>query len=93
MNNGNQQKTGRDTGDETAPPVSLPKRLVRFFAAVLLVAAFVYLAPELERLPGNIGQTITVLRESGIDVGAWYYDDVEECFEGMEFVREKRNLN
>lgn len=77
------------TGDGQPSPVPLKKRLVRFLVAILLVMGFIYVAPNLERLPG-IGHTITVLRESGIDTGAWYYDNVEQCFEGMEFVRERR---
>lgn len=88
MNHNSQQQTG----DGGPPPVCLKKRISRFLVAVILIVGFIYLAPNLERLPCSIGETITVLRESGIDVGAWYYDDVEECFEGMDFVREKRNL-
>lgn len=82
----------QQTGGGKPSPVSIKKRLVRFGIAVFLIAGFVYLAPNLERLPGGVGHTITVLRESGIDTGAWYYDDVEQCFEGMDFIREKRGL-
>jgi hypothetical protein len=53
-----------------------------------VLAALLYLAPNLERLPG-LGQRIQVLRESGINVGAWYYDDVEQYFEAEEYVRKK----
>ena len=84
-NNGNKQPGGGQPS-----PVSIKKRWIRFFLAVFLVAGFVYLAPNLERLPGGVGHTISVIRESGIDTGAWYWDDVEQCFDGMEFIREKR---
>ena len=79
-------------GDEALSPAAPPlgKRLLRLSLAVLLVTGFVYMAPNLERLPGGVGETITIIRESGIDTGAWYYDDVEQCFEGMDFVRERR---
>ena len=79
-------------GDEAPSPAAPPlaKRLLRLALAVLLVTGFVYMAPNLERLPGGVGETITIIRESGIDTGAWYYDDVEQCFEGMDFVRERR---
>jgi len=82
-------------GDKTPSPAKLPlaKRLMRLALAALLVTGFIYLAPNLERLPGGVGETITVIRESGIDTGAWYYDDVEQCFEGMDFVRERRALD
>lgn len=82
-------------GDETPSPAKLPlaKRLMRLALAALLVTGFIYLAPNLERLPGGVGETITIIRESGIDTGAWYYDDVEQCFEGMDFVRERRGLD
>ncbi len=79
-------------GDERPSPAPLKKRIMRLAIAVFLVAGFIYLAPNLEYLPGGVGHTITVIRESGIDTGAWYYDNVEECFEGMDFVREKRGL-
>jgi hypothetical protein len=72
--------------------VSFQKRIARFAVAVFLVAGFIYLAPNLERLPGGIGHTITVIRESGISTGAWYWDNVEQCTEGMKFIREKREL-
>jgi hypothetical protein len=42
-----------------------------------------------ERLP-KVGKQVSVLRESGINVGAWYYDDVEEYFEAEEYIRYKR---
>jgi hypothetical protein len=82
--------TKQHTGDEIPSPVSLKKRLMRFMVVVFLVAGILYLAPNLERLPGGVGHTISVLRESGIEVGAWYWDDVDQCFEGMDFIREKR---
>lgn len=75
-------------GDGQPSPVSLHRRLMRLLLAILLLAAFIYLAPNLERLPG-VGRDIQVLRESGINVGAWYYDDVEEYFEAEEYVRKK----
>ena len=89
MNTNNSDNNIKPAGDGKPSPVPFRKRLARFAVAVFLVAGFIYLAPNLERVPG-IGQTITILRESGIDVGAWYWDDVEQCFEGMEFIREKR---
>lgn len=79
-------------GDGPPPPAPLKKRIIRLVIVVFLVAGFIYLAPNLEYLPGGVGHTITVIRESGIDTGAWYYDNVEECFEGMAFVKEKRGL-
>ena len=87
MSNNN---TIKQTGDGKPSPVSLRKRMTRFIVAIFLVVMILYLAPNLERIPGGIGHTITVLRESGIDTGAWYWDDVDQCFEGMDFIREKR---
>jgi hypothetical protein len=40
-----------------------------------------------------VGKQVTALRESGIDVGAWYYDDVEQYFEAEEFMLRKRADN
>ncbi len=78
----------KQTGGGEPSPVSFSRRLLRLAVAVSLLVAFIYLAPNLERLP-VVGQTIQVLRESGIDTGAWYYDDVEEYFEAEEYVRER----
>lgn len=78
----------KQAGDGQPSPVSIFKRCLRLAVAILLLAGFIYLAPHLERLPG-VGQTIQVLRESGIDVGAWYYDDVDEYFEAEEYVRDR----
>ncbi len=64
-------------------------KLILIFA---LLAMGLALAPNLERLPG-VGARITDLRESGINVGAWYYDDVQEYFEAEAYIREKRGLN
>ncbi len=86
----NQTDREKRAGDGQPSPAPLKKRLARLLVAVFLVVGFIYLAPNLERLPGGVGNTVTVLRESGIEVGAWYWDDVKQCFEGMDFVREKR---
>jgi hypothetical protein len=64
-------------------------KLILIFA---LLAMGLALAPNLERLP-VVGSRITDLRESGINVGAWYYDDVQEYFEAEQYVREKRGLD
>ena len=78
----------KHTGDGQPSPVSPYRRCLRLAVALSILAAFLYLAPNLERLPG-LGQRIQVLRESGINVGAWYYDDVEQYFEAEEYVRKK----
>lgn len=78
----------QQTGDGQPSPVSLGRRWLRLAGALALLAAFIYFAPNLERLPG-VGQPIKDLRESGINVGAWYYDDVEEYFEAEEYVRKR----
>ena len=55
-------------------------------AAVLLVAAFLFAAPALERLPG-IGARIEVLRESGVDAGAFWWADVPEVKDAERHIR------
>lgn len=61
---------------------------MKLLLVFILIAACARLAPNLERLP-LIGSVISVLRKSGINVGAWYYDDVEEYFEAEKYIREK----
>jgi hypothetical protein len=61
---------------------------MKLFFVFILILACMRLAPNLERLPW-IGSSISALRKSGINVGAWYYDDVEEYFEAEQYVREK----
>jgi hypothetical protein len=78
----------KNTGDGQPSPALPLRRWLRLAGALVLLAAFIYLAPNLERLPG-IGQSIQDLRESGINVGAWYYDDVEQYFEAEEYVRKR----
>jgi hypothetical protein len=78
----------KNSGDGQPSPVSPFRCWLRLAGALLLLAAFISLAPQLERLPG-VGQSIQALRESGINVGAWYYDDVEEYFEAEEYVRKR----
>ena len=78
----------KHTGDGQPSPVSPLRRWLRLAGALVLLVAFIYFAPNLERLPG-VGQSIQDLRESGINVGAWYYDDVEEYFEAEEYVRKR----
>lgn len=70
------------------PRAPLSKGWLKLFLAALLIAACVYLSPNLENLP-LVGSGITLLRESGINVGAWYYDDVEEYFEAERYMRER----
>ncbi len=82
----------QDTGAGQPSPVSLFRRWLRLLLALSLIALASYLVPELEKLP-YLGQRITALRESGIDVGAWYYDDVEQYFEAERYIREKRGLD
>ncbi|MDF1592941.1 MAG: hypothetical protein P1P89_15600 [Desulfobacterales bacterium] len=62
-------------------------RWLKLFLVAMVIGACAYLGSSLERLP-LVGSAITTLRESGISVGAWYYDDVEEVFEAMDFIRE-----
>lgn len=78
----------KQAGDGQPSPASSLTPWLRLAAAIGLLAAFMAFAPKLERLPG-VGQRIEVLRESGINVGAWYYDDVEEYFEAEEYVRKR----
>lgn len=79
-------------GGGTSSPASLFRGWMRLILIFGLLAACLYLAPNLERLP-IVGSRIAVLRESGIDVGAWYYDDVKEYFEAEAYIREKRGLD
>ncbi|MFP4167931.1 MAG: hypothetical protein ACLFSY_03660 [Desulfonatronovibrionaceae bacterium] len=78
--------TKQDTGGGESPPVSLKKRWARLLLVVLILAAFIHFAPLVERLPW-VGWQVTLLRESGTNVGAWYYDNVEEYFEAEEYMR------
>ena len=73
-------------GGAKPPPASLLRGWMLLFLAFLLIAGFVIVSPRLEKLP-LVGSTIEVLRESGIDVGAWYYDDVDEVSEAERFMR------
>ncbi|MFN2353449.1 MAG: hypothetical protein ABR512_02845 [Desulfopila sp.] len=79
-------------GDGKPSPPSLFRRWVRLIIAFLLIVLAVYLAPNLEKLPG-VGDRIAALRESDIEVGAWYYDDVKKYFEAEKYIREKRGLD
>jgi len=88
----NAEKYNKDAGDESQSPVSMIRRWTRLLIAVLALSALVHFAPAVERLPG-VGKQVTALRESGIDVGAWYYDDVEQYFEAEEFMLRKRADN
>lgn len=82
----------KPAGDGKPSPDSLFRRWTRLIIAFLLIALAVYLAPGLEKLPG-VGDRITMLRESDIEVGAWYYDDVKKYFEAEKYIREKRGLD
>ncbi|MFO8113060.1 MAG: hypothetical protein R6T92_11185 [Desulfosalsimonadaceae bacterium] len=88
----NTQRRQKETGDGPPSPAPLFIRWLKLVFASVLIAGGIYLAPNLERLPW-IGQRIVVLRESGINVGAWYYDDVEQYFEAEQYIREKRGLD
>lgn len=88
----NAEKYNKDAGDGRKSPASLIRRWGRLLIAVLVLSALVHFAPVVERLPG-VGKQVTALRESGIDVGAWYYDDVEQYFEAEEFMLRKRADN
>ncbi len=77
-------------GGPSLPPASRAVRWRRFIIAVVLLACFIWAAPMLERIP-VVGEKIADLRESGINVGAWYYDDVEEYFEAEDYIRDKMN--
>jgi hypothetical protein len=83
---------GRETEksqDRNRQALSLRRRWARFLLVMAVLAALIHLAPAVERLP-KVGKQVSVLRESGINVGAWYYDDVEEYFEAEEYIRYKR---
>lgn len=81
-----------NTGDGLPSPVSLFRRWLRLLLAFALIALASYLVPGVEKLP-YVGPEIKALRESGIEVGAWYYDDVEQYFEAERYIREKRGLD
>ncbi|MFP4400224.1 MAG: hypothetical protein ACLFN6_05445 [Desulfonatronovibrio sp.] len=82
----------KPAGDGPPSPASLTSRWLRLLLAAFLIILAIYLAPNLERIP-YLGDRMITLRESGIDVGAWYYDDVEEYFEAERYIREKRGLD
>ena len=82
----------KPAGDGKPSPESLFRRWARLIIAFLFIVLTVYLAPNLEKIPG-VGDQITTLRESDIEVGAWYYDDVEKYFEAEKYIREKRGLD
>lgn len=82
----------KSTGGGKPPPVSKVKGWARLIFAAMLIVLAVYLVPNVERLP-LIGDRITALRESDIEVGAWYYDDVKKYFEAEKYIREARGLD
>jgi hypothetical protein len=52
----------------------------------MLVAVFVWLAPLAEQLPG-IGPQVKVLRESGVESGAFWWASVPEVAEAERHMR------
>ncbi|MGM0646381.1 MAG: hypothetical protein ACQESV_08310 [Thermodesulfobacteriota bacterium] len=74
-----------DTAD-TAVLISRKTRWLRFLLVIGGLAVAIHFAPAVERLP-LVGKQVTVLRESGVNVGAWYYDNVEEYFEAEEYIK------
>ena len=73
-------------GGSKPPPASLFRRWMFLFTAVILIIGFIVVAPHLERLP-LVGATVQMLRESGIYVGGWYWDMVDEVAEAESFMR------
>ncbi|ACV68507.1 hypothetical protein [Desulfohalobium retbaense] len=61
-------------------------RWIRFLLVIFVLGTAIHYAPAVERLP-FVGKQVTVLRESGVNVGAWYYDNVEEYFEAEEYIK------
>jgi hypothetical protein len=73
-------------GGAKPPPAHLFRRWLLLLLGILLIAGFVVIAPRLERLP-LVGSTIQILRESGIYVGGWYWDMVDEVTEAERAMR------
>jgi hypothetical protein len=72
-------------GGPTGPPGSF-QRWLRLATALLLVVVLVLLAPLAERLPG-IGPQVKVLRDSGVETGAWWWASVPEVAEAVRHMR------
>lgn len=79
-------------GEGNPSPGYAYKGWIRLGFITLLIVLATYLAPKMEKIP-YVGDRITAIRLSGINAGAWYYDDVQECFEAAEYIRERRGLN
>lgn len=73
-------------GGPPGPPGTIRRRLMMLMVAVAAVIAFLSAAPALERLPG-LGARIEVLRESGVDAGAFWWADVPQVKEGERHIR------
>jgi len=73
-------------GGTKPPPANLLRRWLVLLLSVLLIVGFAVIVPKVEQLP-VVGSSIKTLRESGIDVGAWFYDDVDEVAEAADFMR------
>jgi hypothetical protein len=77
--------SGAYPGGPGGPP-GASKRWLRLTAALLLLAGFVALAPLADRLPG-IGPQVKVLRDSGVEAGAWWWASVPEVAEAARHMR------
>ena len=80
----------RTTHGGGSEPRSRPSRIggwVGLFLGLASIWAFIFhLAPWLEGFE-PIGKVCEAVRESGIEAGAYYYTDVEECAHAERFLR------
>jgi hypothetical protein len=80
-----------EAGRET-PPGNLFYRWLSFIVGIFLIAGLIFISPALERVPG-IGPMIEALRESGVEVGAFWWADMPEVSEAERFIRQPGGFN
>lgn len=80
-------------GGPDGPPSPF-RRWLWLMAFVLLIVVFVRLAPLSERIP-LIGTQVKIMRDSGVEVGAFWWTDVPEVseaerhFKGLNLIQER----
>ncbi|AZK60739.1 hypothetical protein Daudx_2211 [Candidatus Desulforudis audaxviator] len=77
-------------GGPAGPPGNTFRSWLALIVAVWCMAGFAFLGlPALERLPG-LGPAVKVVRDSGIEAGAFFYTDVDKVREAELHVRHSR---